>query len=211
MIRWKLKEQYDVQNTKYMEMIKARDAKVREAEQKVADLVAKKTELLRREVAEGKDLSAERAATSAEIENAEKEVLEAKELRSAASAYVSEASQKGRISILDLTQDWNHKFIPEVREKEFAPILQRMSQAREEILNALLDFYELEDAYGDQRREIQELETRDANQRGRVSYAIHQIELDYNLPIKDIAYELNKIKKYRELPKGIDRKPTQSK
>lgn len=207
MIKWKLKEKYDVQDARFTELRSKHDGLVREAEQKVADLVAEKQRILVREF-DGEDVTTDRTAVTKKIEAAEKALQEAKSVRDAAFAYATEKSREGRITVLDLTLDWNTNVIPEIREKELKPIVERMAEARADMYNALLDFYELTEAYASQHRELSELERRESDSLRRMSYGVHQIEQEYNLPLAKLP-ELTSIKQRRALPKGIDRKPTQ--
>ncbi|MBY0158191.1 hypothetical protein H0178_20740 [Cytobacillus firmus] len=207
MIKWELKEKYDVQDARYAELRNKHDGSVREAEQKVSELLAEKQRILVREF-EGEDVDADRDAITQKIEAAEKDVDEAKSVRAAAYAYTTEKSREGRITVLDLTMDWNTNVIPEIREKELKPIVERMAEARADMYNALLDFYELTEAYASQHRELSELERRDSDSLRRTSYAVQQIEQEYNLPLAKLS-EMDKIKQRRKLPDGIDRKATQ--
>ncbi|GIO93539.1 hypothetical protein [Paenibacillus lactis] len=206
MIKWDLKERYDQQDSRFIELRNKHNGLVREAEQKVADLVAEKQRILIREF-DGEDVAAERAAITEEIESAERAVQEAKSVRDAAFTYASEKSREGRITVLDLTMDWNNKVIPEIREKELKPIVERMDAARTEMYNALLDYYNLIDKYDQQRREVAELEQRDSHHLRRMSYGVQSIEQEYNLPLVTNT-DLNQIKRRRALPNGIERKPT---
>lgn len=206
MIKWKMKEKYDVQDARFTELRHKHDGLVREAEQKVADLVAEKQRILVREF-DGEDVAVDRAAVTKKIEVAEKAVQEAKSVRDAAFAYATEKSREGRITVLDLTMDWNDNLIPEIRKKELKPIIERMDAARADMYNALLDFYELTDAYASQYREISELERQESSSLRRMSYAVQQIEQEYNLPLAKLP-EMTSIKKKRALPNGIHRKPT---
>ncbi|GGG08690.1 hypothetical protein GCM10010913_33060 [Paenibacillus aceti] len=188
-----------------MELRAKHEASVKAAEDKLAEELAQKQELLRREFEEGVDLSAERAKSTAAIDKAEKAVQEAKELRDAAFAYTVEKSKEGRVKALDLALDWNENFINGVREKELAPIVGRLASARSDMYNALLDFYELVDKYDPLRREIAELEDRESNAERRTTRYITEIEQDYNLPlVKEM--DIRNIKNRRELPDGIKRK-----
>ncbi|GAB6927115.1 hypothetical protein JCM10914A_10980 [Paenibacillus sp. JCM 10914] len=207
MIKWELKEKFDKQDARFTELRSKHDGLVREAEQKVAELVAEKQQILIREF-DGGDVTAERATITKEIETAEKAVQEAKSVRDAAFTYSTEKSREGRITALDLTMDWNNKVIPEIREKELKPIVERMEAARAAMYNALLDYYVLVDKYDSQRREVVELEQRDSDQCRRMSYAVHSIEQEYNLPLVTSA-DLTQIKRSRALPNGIERKPTE--
>ncbi|WP_339323226.1 hypothetical protein [Paenibacillus sp. FSL W8-0194] len=207
MINWELKSRYDVQDARFIELRNKHDGLVREAEQKVADLIAEKQRILVREF-EGEDVAAERDAITQKIEAAEKDVDEAKSVRAAAYAYTTEKSREGRITVLDLTMDWNNNVIPEIREKELKPIVKRMDAARTEMYNALLDYYDLIDRYDHQRREVAELEQRDSHHLGRVSYGVQSIEQEYNLPLVTTS-DMRMIKERRALPNGIARKPTE--
>lgn len=206
MIKWELKEKYDRQDARFVELRSKHDGLVREAEKKVADLVAEKQRILIREF-EGEDVASDRDAITKKIESAEKAVEEAKSVRAAAFAYSTEKAREGRINVLDLTMDWNKNYIPEIREKELKPIVERMEAARAEMYNALLDYFEMTDTYASEYREIRELERRDADSLRRVSYAVQEIEQEYNLPLVKLA-EMNSVKQRRALPDGIERKPT---
>lgn len=206
MLKWDLKEKYDKQNEGLRAILSKHDGAVNDAESKLSELLAQKQELLRREFTEGRDLSADRSAVTSEIKAAEASLQEAKEMRSAASSFVASSTSKpDSISILDLTMDWNENYMQTVRKTELGPIVQKMMTAREQYYNALLDFYELRDEYGRARSEMAELESRDANQGRRVSYSVSGVEEEYNLPLitADGQY---KIKKYRQMPEGIERK-----
>ncbi|GAA0134732.1 hypothetical protein YSY43_15720 [Paenibacillus sp. YSY-4.3] len=210
MINWELKEKYDTQDVKFTELRAKHEASVKEAEEKLAVAVAHKQEILRREFEESADLSAERAKSVTAVEKAEKALQEAKELSDAARTYIYEKSKEGRIKAIDLALDWNGNVVKEIREKELAPIVDRLTAAKSELYNALLDFYELTDKYEPLRKDVAELEDRESDAERRTKQHVVPIEQEYNLPfVSDL--DVRNIKRERKLPEGFIRKPIQSK
>lgn len=161
MLKWELKEKFDVQDEKYREIKLRHDRIVEDAEQKVKDLISKKERTLREEFESGEDKSAERATLIVQIEEAQKELAEVREMRVAAYHYATSKAQDGRITVRDLTVDWNTNYVPAVVEKELMPIIERMSKARDEYYNSLVDYCELLQEYSPLYDDTRERENKD--------------------------------------------------
>lgn len=202
MIKWDLKEKYEKQDERFQEVRDRYNSAVIMADTHLADLVAEKDAILRQEFQTGKDLSADKQRVSAAIEDAKKKKAQAEEDRSKAYEYSTSASLDGRITIRDLTMDWNSNYAPMVRAKEFSPILERIKRARAEYLNGIIDYYEMVAKYDPAYQEMRELELADARPGDMI--AVHQIASERDLALITSA-DLHKVGVDKELPPDVKR------
>lgn len=162
MLKWELKEKYDVQDEKYKEIMQGHDDLVKEAQQKVKSLLVQKEQLLVSEFENGEDKSTERAALTAQIEKAKKELAEAQETRIAAHHFATSKAQDGRITVRDLTLDWVTNYVPLVQEQELTPIIERMKQARDAYYKTLVEYCEFMEEYSPIYEDTRARESKDA-------------------------------------------------
>lgn len=201
MIKWELKEKYLKQEEQYREVIARYDKAVIDAGTHLRDLIAEKEQLLRDEFA-GKDVTTEKQRVNAAIEDAKKAVKEAEEERAKAYQFARESALEGRITVRDLSVDWNRTFVPAVRASELPPIVERMKAARSEYLNACLDYLDLVEKYDDLYRETREMEIKDA--RPGDGLGINAITVKSDMPwITDT--DLYAVHTRRELPGDVER------
>lgn len=161
MIKWELKEKYLEQDEHYHEVTARYTKAAIDAGTHLRRLIAEKDQLLRDEFA-GKDVAKEKQRVNAAIEDAKKAVKEAEEDRAKAYDFAREAALEGRITVRDLSVDWNTTFVPAVKEAELTPIVERMKAARADYLNACMDYLDLIDKYDSIYQETREMEIKDA-------------------------------------------------
>ncbi|WP_373230374.1 hypothetical protein [Cohnella sp.] len=202
MIKFELREKYDAQDARFSEIRTRYEQKVKDAGTRLADLKAEQEALLRQEFSTGKDLSADKERIRASIEEAVRALTSAEAESRQANDYARTASGEGRISVRDLTKEWNGPYRDQVREKELRPIADRMAAAREAYLNSVLDYYDLIDDYSDLYRVVRENASQDRQADGYL-YA-REIATLIDLPRitdDDLSYTSTR----RQLPVGVNR------
>lgn len=160
MIKWKLQEQFLNQEKRYDEVKERYEKAIVTAKTHLRGLNARKEQILQEEFL-GKDVTQEKQQIREQIEAAEKQVQEAEEERNKMYVFVHESSLKDRVSIRDLSVDWNMTYRTEVREAELTPIIKRMEKARSEYLNSLMDYNELINRYREAYKWMQTKEYED--------------------------------------------------
>ncbi|GIP21061.1 hypothetical protein [Paenibacillus sp. J22TS3] len=202
MIKWELKEKYDKQDQRFHEIRARYDKAVIEAGTHLADLIAQKDAILRQEFQTGKDFSADKQRINAAIETAKEAKTQAEEDRAKAYEFATSASLDGRITIRDLTVDWNTNYAPMVRTKEFPAILERVKKARAEYLNGIIDYYDMVAKYEPAYLDMRQLELSDA--RPGDGIAVHQIVSESDLSLIT-SEDLHKVGVRKELPADVKR------
>lgn len=203
-LKWELREKYDAQDVKYLEIQARYNRAVIDAGTRLADLKAQLEALLREEFRTGNDMSAEKAKLRSRIEEAEKAKATAELERAQAYDYTREASAEGRITIRDLVLDWNRSYTKAVREAEFIPIQERMTAARDAYYNAVLDYYEFMERYSPLYSDLRYMNNQDNENHPGNHASVAEIANRSELPMvieKDLYY----IGERKELPNGIKR------
>lgn len=202
MIKFELKEQFDVQGEKHRGVIERYELKEREAGTRLADLKAVQTAILHDEFSTGKDREADKAKTRADIVEAEREYAAAQLERAKAYDYARVAGEVDRIKPRDVTIAWNGPFRAEVRETELKPIVSRIAAAREEYLNAVLDYYDLLKDYAPLYKAVSEIAYADRQADGYIS--AHEVATLRDLPLITND-DLLEIENRKTLPSGVKR------
>lgn len=203
MIKWELKEKYDQQAGRHKETETKYRQAVIDAGTHLADLKAEVEALVRKEVSTGEDLSRSKDRLREKIAATEKALVTAQEEERVALDQIRSLDVADRVTIRDLVVDWNGPYCRKIREIELQPIIDRMRAARDEYLNAALDYYELIDEYMPTKTEVARMEYEDA--RPGDQFAVHDVATVSMLPIVTND-ELYGISDHRNLPTGVSRK-----
>ncbi|KQN97587.1 hypothetical protein [Paenibacillus sp. Leaf72] len=201
MIKWKLLDAFLEQDARHNEVVAGYQQRVSEAAGILTSNLAEMDKLMRREFETGEDMGSKKAELRTKIaaSNAAKSDAES-ELR-AAYDFFRQAKESNRISVRDLTLDWNGPYRTEVQQKELQPIIDRMAAARLEYYSAVLDVYKLKDSYAHAQEEIKEKVRLDDKSRPGDHIYVHEIIDMSSLPlIRD--EELMDISTNRKLPEG---------
>jgi hypothetical protein len=204
MKKWDLYEKYTVQDARFHKLTEGYRLKVVEAYERVAEAKFTQSTLLKREFAEGIDLSADKATNREKLAEAERAHDAAQEDWRQANDYGRQASAVGRISVRDLVLDWNGPYKEAVQEGELQPILDRMAEAKTIYYNAVLDYYELMAEYSPMYNVIRELGYDDDKKRPGDHRYVCKIDEGKQFPNilhEDLVY----IEDRRQLPEGIKR------
>lgn len=204
MRKWDLYEKYTEQDARFHKVIEGYRLKVVDAYELVAEAKFAQSALLKREFAEGVDLSAEKAANRDKLAEAERNHVTAQEEWRQASDYGRQAGAVDRISVRDLVLDWNGPHIRVIQETELQPILDRMAEAKTAYYNAVLDYYELMADYSPMYKLIADLGYEDDKTRPGDHRSVHMIDSGVQLP-NILREDLINIEEYRKLPDGIKR------
>ncbi|MFM9327963.1 hypothetical protein [Paenibacillus mesotrionivorans] len=196
-LRWELKERYDAQALRFVEITDKYEKAVIDAGTRLQDLKAELDAIVRTEIQTGADKGAEKTKMRARITEAEADVAQAQVERERAADYVRAESEKDRVTIRDLVVDWNGPYLKAVREAELYPIVKRMAAARDAYYSAVLEYYQLVEDYRLQRHEIAILEYDD--KRPGDGIAVHEIANIHSLPL--VTYEdFRHIEQFKKLP-----------
>jgi hypothetical protein len=199
---FELYEQYLQQNEGIAKARKAYDDKVKAAEQALADAKAKLDEIVHTEITTGAQKTKDKAAARKAVEEAEKDLAQAKQERQAAYKYFSGAG--GSITRPQVVQAYLNEYVPAVKAEHLPAIQERMKQGIDLILSAFYDFQQLKREYEVISRDIKEID-RAAVKNGeqRVSYAIPNPfgrVVDSGINIPKLVSQLDEIAKGSELP-----------
>lgn len=182
------------------------DQAVRDAEQKLKDLQIKLDETLTLEITAGKDQTTAKTKLRAEIDSAEKELIEKQQERTRA-YQLKGTMNKNNISIADLIVDYKNNYCPVVFDEEVKPIAERLAKAKSDYFNALLDLYEKDDEYAEVYGMIRDYAIKEKV--GDVYlfvdnpvYYQKQIIQDAVITVPEIR---NALKEYRRLPSEVKR------
>ncbi|MFD0675285.1 MULTISPECIES: hypothetical protein [unclassified Paenibacillus] len=208
-MKWELREKYDVQDRQYQAIRDRYDRALIEAGTRLEDLKSEQGALLREEFRTGADMSAQKAKLRAKIDEAEKAKESTALERNQAYDYTRVAAGMDRITVRDLVLDWNGPYRSAVREAELTPVVERISAARSEYYNAVLDFYNLKDRYFSEYNTLHDMAYGDnKNHSGNHMYP-HEIANEGDLSTitnEDLIHIQNR----RTLPDGIERKEGKS-
>jgi len=204
MKKFELYEQYLKQNEGIAKARKAYDDKVKAAEQALADAKAKLGEIVHHEITTGAQKTKEKTAARNAVEQAEKDLAQAKAERDGAFKYFSGAG--GSITRSQVVQAYLNEYVPAVKAEHLPVIQERMKQGTDLILSAFYDFQQLKREYKDISREVKEID-RAAVKNGeqRVSYAIPNPfgrVVDSGINIPELVSQLDKIANGAQLPDG---------
>jgi len=199
---FELYEQYIQQNEGIAKARKAYDEKVKAAEQALADAKAKLGEIVHVEITTGAQKTKDKAAARKAVEQAEKDVAQAKEERQAAYKYFSGAG--GSITRSQVVQAYLNEYVPSVKAEHLPVIQDRMKQGIDLILSAFYDFQQLKREYEAISREVKVID-RAAVRHGeqKVSFAIpnpFDRVVDSGLDVKKLVSQIDEIAKGAELP-----------
>lgn len=205
MMKWELKEKYDVQDEEFHILRAKYDQNVIEAGTRLADLKATRDAILREEIQGGVSKAEEKTRASEAISLAEAALKAAESDRDSAHDYARIASAAKRINIRDLVIDWNGPHRQKIRDAELAPIVERMAHARSEYYNCLLDFMELREKYASQHFDIsRSAYDDDRNYPGNHMMA-KEVATKMDLPLI-LDDELHKLQsQYRIMPPNFER------
>lgn len=202
MIKWELKEKFERQDEKFHALRARYDQSVIEVGTRIADLKAEQTALLQTELTTGEAKPADKARLMQALEVAEKELATKEAERIEAHRFTNESAQVDRVTVRNLTLDWNGPYRQAVREQELTPIIERMSAARSEYYNAVLDWYELKDRYRDAYSDISTMTYDDNDNHPGDHRAASEITKTSDLPMinEEELYYLR-----QKLPVGVKR------
>lgn len=162
MIKFQLLEQFRKQDEERNATRAKYDVKVREVGTHLADLRAEYDAILRREVLEGVDLTAEKEQQRVKIEAAEKELEQAEEERAKVYKFLREDREDkcrngGLITPIDLVKEWNGPHLTKVRETEYQPVINKMAKAKADYLDAVAEYCELYERHKLERDRLHEI------------------------------------------------------
>jgi hypothetical protein len=204
MKKWDLYEKYTEQDARFHRVVEGYRLKVVDAYERVAEAKFAQSALLKREFAEGIDLSAEKAANREKLAEAERNHVTAQEEWRQASDYGRLAMLANGISVRDLVLDWNGPYKRAVQETELQPILGRMADAKAAYYNAIFDYHELMADYSPMHSVIGELGYNDDKTCPGDHRSTHKIDEGIQLP-NILREDLIHIEQFRTLPDGIKR------
>lgn len=178
--------------------------KMNEAGQRVEDLKAQLQATIADEFRTGKDATTAKNKLKDDIASAEKDYALAKAEYEECLRYTSEKRLETGITAEAVLLSWRDEYLPAVHSEEIQPILDRMSRARSEYLNALLDLREKRQEYLGLCREMYELaQTTRVN--GAIMAITHPVDLK---PVPLISGQDLALIDRGELPPGVERKRT---
>ncbi|EEK48049.1 hypothetical protein ABE42_28720 [Bacillus thuringiensis] len=143
-VEWKLHEEFKKQDKKALEFIAEYQQKVQAAKENVTAATVAYEAILQREFA-GEEVAAEKQEALDNIDKGRAAVKVAEEEHSKANDYANE-HLRGKITLEDLTADWNGNMRPSIRGNEFADIKQRAHEGLKAYYEAVQDLIALENA-----------------------------------------------------------------
>ncbi|GGA06441.1 hypothetical protein GCM10008018_60380 [Paenibacillus marchantiophytorum] len=200
-INFDLRDKWATQGVKANELREKFDTKMTLAMTLLQDLKSQKSTLLKREF-EGADMSKEKAAIDAKLNDAIRDLEEAEAERTAAYEHASELSATNHVSVRDMVVNWNGSHRTMVRDVQLLPIQKQMAAARSAYLNAIIDMRELRQTYADDYSKLHSLNYRDHRPGDNVS--LHEIANYVDLPSITNA-EIIDAMDYGRLPADIER------
>lgn len=205
MIKWTLKEAFEKQGEKYNVIRERYDQAVVEVGTRLADLKAEKDAILQAEFRTGEARTEEKARILQLIEAAEKELATKEAERLEAHRFADSGARAERITVRDLTLDWNGPHVQGIREKELTPIIERMAAARSEYYNSLLDWIELKDTYHFEQAEIHQMTYKDNANHPGDHRSVREVTSKADLPLITESEMYYLQSGNRVLPAGVER------
>lgn len=204
MKKWELYEKFTEQDARFHRVVEGYRLKVVDAYERVAEAKFAQSALLKREFAEGIDLSAEKATNREKLAEAERNHVTAQEEWRQASEHVRVERAADCISVRDLVLDWNGPYKAEVQRAELQPIIDRMAEAKTAYYNAVLDYHELMADYSPMYTVVKDLTYEDNKHRPGNHIFAHKIDEGKVFP-NILSVDLVYIEDRRQLPDGIKR------